>query len=90
MHICPNCQAVTHRSHVRNRWERLRKRITRKRPYRCHNCEWRGWGEDPGPKFTDHAPEWSPALHNSKSPAAGRRAGFDLEQIDASDRRSPS
>jgi hypothetical protein len=30
-------------SHTRNRWERFRRDITSKRPYRCRACQWRGW-----------------------------------------------
>jgi hypothetical protein len=31
------------RSKTRSALERLRRRFTRKRPYRCHACNWRGW-----------------------------------------------
>jgi hypothetical protein len=86
MHSCPKCTSVLHRSHVRNGWERLRKRITRRRPYRCHNCEWRGWGGDPA----DHAAENNPDPSIAHGLAAGSRADFDLEQIDAWDRRPSS
>ena len=41
---CPNCNSKDLRlSHTRNRWERFRRDITGKRPYRCRACQWRGW-----------------------------------------------
>src|SRR5688572_7983007 len=49
---CPNCKSKDLRlSHTRSRWERWRRDITGKRPYRCRACQWRGWknaglGED--------------------------------------------
>lgn len=41
---CPDCKSKNlRRSRSRNRWERWRKAITDKRPYRCQSCQWRGW-----------------------------------------------
>jgi len=41
---CPKCHSTNlRRSRTRNRWERWRKEITGKRPYRCRACQWRGW-----------------------------------------------
>jgi UDP-GlcNAc:undecaprenyl-phosphate/decaprenyl-phosphate GlcNAc-1-phosphate transferase len=41
---CPSCGSYTLcRSHVRKLTERLRKRLTDKRLYRCETCGWRGW-----------------------------------------------
>ena len=41
---CPECKSKSlRRSRTRNRWERWRKQITDKRPYRCRSCQWRGW-----------------------------------------------
>lgn len=41
---CPKCHSTSlRRSPTRNRWERWRKEITGKRPYRCRACQWRGW-----------------------------------------------
>ncbi|MBI4888122.1 MAG: hypothetical protein HY824_13590 [Acidobacteria bacterium] len=41
---CPKCHSQDlRRSRTRNRWERWRRDITGKRPYRCRACEWRGW-----------------------------------------------
>ena len=54
MDICPKCASEdVHRSHTRSTWESWRKTITGKRPYRCHACEWRGWGPDFGARFGD-------------------------------------
>ena len=44
MSRCPKCSKENvHRSRTRNWWERWRKEITGKRPYRCSSCNWRGW-----------------------------------------------
>ena len=44
MSHCPSCQSDNiRRSRTRSRWERWRKEITGKRPYRCRACNWRGW-----------------------------------------------
>lgn len=44
MSQCPKCHSKNlRRSRTRNRWERWRKEITSKRPYRCRACQWRGW-----------------------------------------------
>lgn len=41
---CPKCNSEgARRSRTRGRWERWRKEITGRRPYRCHRCNWRGW-----------------------------------------------
>ena len=39
---CPRCDAVTERL-PRSPYERLLKLFTRRRPYRCSRCRWRGW-----------------------------------------------
>ena len=42
--VCPKCDSEEyHRSHPRNSYEKLRKAILRQRPYRCHECAYRGW-----------------------------------------------
>jgi predicted RNA-binding Zn-ribbon protein involved in translation (DUF1610 family) len=54
MHQCPSCGSERiHRSRTRSIWERSRKVLTSKRPYRCRACGWRGWGLDPGPQYGD-------------------------------------
>ena len=41
---CPNCgQHDYHKSHIKNIVERIRKYILHQRPYRCHDCNYRGW-----------------------------------------------
>ncbi len=41
---CPKCgEFVLYRSRARTLGESLKKRLTSKRPYRCHRCGWRGW-----------------------------------------------
>jgi UDP-GlcNAc:undecaprenyl-phosphate GlcNAc-1-phosphate transferase len=41
---CPGCgSSRLHRSHVRKLSERVRKRLTEKRLFRCDECGWRGW-----------------------------------------------
>jgi hypothetical protein len=44
---CPGCGGHNvHHSRLRTHIERLRSRLTRRVPYRCHTCEWRGWRRD--------------------------------------------
>ncbi len=41
---CPTCGSQhLHRSHSRKMVERMRKRLTEKRLFRCEECGWRGW-----------------------------------------------
>jgi hypothetical protein len=41
---CPRCQSAhVHRSRLRL-YERPFKLVTSRRPHRCHDCGWRGWG----------------------------------------------
>jgi hypothetical protein len=41
---CPSCgKAPLRHSRTRSWFERLRRRITGRVPYRCHACNWRGW-----------------------------------------------
>ncbi|NOY05507.1 MAG: transposase [Chlorobi bacterium] len=41
---CPACGSSSlFRSHSKNLTERVRKKLTSQRLYRCHSCEWRGW-----------------------------------------------
>jgi hypothetical protein len=43
---CHRCGSSNlRRSRARNILEQLRKSRTQKRPYRCHDCDWRGWLE---------------------------------------------
>lgn len=44
MSLCPKCKSGNiRRSRTRSRWERWRKEITGRRPFRCRACNWRGW-----------------------------------------------
>ena len=48
MHNCPVCgSSRIVRSRTRVGLERVRRKLTSKRPYRCFNCKWRGWMADP-------------------------------------------
>lgn len=40
---CPRCRGPVYRSHARSFVERLRKRFSAQRPFRCGRCDWRGW-----------------------------------------------
>ncbi|HVZ19508.1 MAG TPA: hypothetical protein VG871_00520 [Vicinamibacterales bacterium] len=41
---CPACGAHdVHHSRFRSLLERLRFNLTGRVPYRCHQCDWRGW-----------------------------------------------
>lgn len=45
--LCPKCNAeALHRSHAHSTLEEKRKQLSHKRPYRCHECQWRGWLEE--------------------------------------------
>jgi hypothetical protein len=49
---CRNCGSESiHASRTRTNWERIRRQWTGKRPYRCHTCQWRGWGVETEPRF---------------------------------------
>lgn len=41
---CPKCGAYKyHSSNFKSSWERIRKCILHQKPYRCHECSYRGW-----------------------------------------------
>ncbi len=45
--LCPKCNAeALHRSHAHSHLEEKRKQLSSKRPFRCHECGWRGWLEE--------------------------------------------
>jgi uncharacterized protein with PIN domain len=47
--VCPKCKSNrVHRSKVSGALGRLRNRLTRKVPFRCSTCGWRGWGANRG------------------------------------------
>jgi predicted RNA-binding Zn-ribbon protein involved in translation (DUF1610 family) len=67
--ICPKCTTpALLRSHAQSRFEQKRKQVTGKRPWRCHNCGWRGWFEEAALQY--------PA--NAKSPLPPEIAGADV------------
>jgi FlaA1/EpsC-like NDP-sugar epimerase len=42
--LCPSCKALAlRRSKARTVAERVRRRISVQRPFRCSQCDWRGW-----------------------------------------------
>lgn len=45
--LCPNCGEITYRSHSRNFRESVVKNVSPLRPYRCHDCGWRGYAAPP-------------------------------------------
>jgi DNA-directed RNA polymerase subunit RPC12/RpoP len=53
MNHCLKCHSdKVHPSRSRSKWDKWRRRITGKRPYRCPHCGWRGWAPDSGPHFS--------------------------------------
>jgi predicted RNA-binding Zn-ribbon protein involved in translation (DUF1610 family) len=44
---CPECgQESLHHSRPRSLAERIRLLLTRRVPWQCHDCGWRGWRRD--------------------------------------------
>jgi hypothetical protein len=57
MVTCPKCASQqTCRSRARSFRERVRKRFTKKRLYRCRDCDWRGWVVPT--VVQGHSPDW--------------------------------
>lgn len=53
MDVCPACESPrVFRSRTRTALERLRRQFTMKRPFRCHACNWRGWGTETERSFS--------------------------------------
>jgi len=49
MEKCPKCQSKrVRRSRTRPGLERVRRTLTGKAPFRCQDCNWRGWAFDFG------------------------------------------
>ena len=41
---CPKCEnAEYYQSRMKSAFEKARRAILKKRPYRCHSCNYRGW-----------------------------------------------
>ena len=76
------------RSPTRNRWERWRKEITGKRPYRCRACQWRGWQQigiledDVGSLKTRAEPPEPPNLRGTIFARPDPRHQFDVKDLD--------
>ena len=87
---CRKCGSKTQRSRVRGVWERVRKHLTYRRPYRCHNCEWRGWAEGWDRKFADLELDTKTAENAAGSRAINDRIEADLAGVNAGDRRRSS
>jgi UDP-GlcNAc:undecaprenyl-phosphate/decaprenyl-phosphate GlcNAc-1-phosphate transferase len=74
---CPSCSSYTlHRSHVKKLSERVRKRMTDKRLFRCESCGWRGWTQTLDTALLD------PRANTSTGPAHGRLPAVEgVEQM---------
>lgn len=87
MSHCPKCNSRDlRRSQTRSRWERWRKEITGKRPYRCRVCQWRGWrrlgiGDDEATPLRSKAPD-PPNLRGTLLARSEPRAVVDLKDLD--------
>lgn len=78
MKHCPHCQSTNVRhSRAKSLWEKWRQRILFKRPFRCRSCNWRGWGAEVGPTFSERA--------TKRSVRAMEPSRLDLVQLDAFD-----
>ena len=89
MSHCPSCHSRTiHRSRTRGRWERWRKEITGKRPYRCRACDWRGWlesgarGQDATKLFDRSTAPDPPNLGGTSLARSDQREEVDLKALD--------
>jgi len=56
---CPRCFRTLHRSHARSLPERVKKKLSPQRLFRCDDCGWRGWLIPL--QFGDHEPVDVPA-----------------------------
>ena len=87
MSHCPLCKSDNiRRSRTRSRWERWRKEITGKRPYRCRECSWRGWlpvglGDTLEARSRRDAPD-PPNLRGTLLARSNPRLTFDVKQLD--------
>lgn len=86
---CPKCKSHDiRRSPTRSRWERWRKEITRKRPYRCRACQWRGWlpiglgdGEQARAQSRSTVPD-PPNLHGTVLARQDAPLRMDFKELD--------
>lgn len=89
MSHCPKCKSENlRRSRTRSRWERWRKEITGRRPYRCRACNWRGWlpiGVADTVEAREQARRKAADPPNLRGTALARtdpRLTFDVKQLD--------
>ena len=88
MFQCPKCNSTNvRRSRTRSRWERWRKEITSKRPYRCRACNWRGWLRpgiipDSDQASRRRAPTEPPNLRGTLLARTEKRPTIDLKKLD--------
>ena len=61
--ICPKCgEAALHRSRSKTAIEKIKRRYTFKRQFRCQKCGWRGWYEETRLRYPIPAAENAPPL----------------------------
>jgi len=100
MHKCPKCHsAALHRSRSKSKWEAWRKHVTGKRPYRCSECKWRGWGPNELVSSMDAfsraaaeralAPDPPNLMASGLGPSA-KRPAIDFDRLDAFDQPAGS
>lgn len=88
MSHCPHCKSDNiRRSRTRSRWERLRKEITRRRPYRCRECNWRGWmpiglGDMLDAKAQAREAADPPNLRGTALARSNPQLSFDVKRLD--------
>ena len=88
MFHCPKCHSENvRRSRTRSRWERWRKEITSKRPYRCRACNWRGWLRagiipDSDRSGRRRTPSEAPNLRGTRLARTEKRPTIDLKKLD--------
>ena len=76
---CPSCGSTrVYPSRLRNLLERIRQEMTGKQPYRCHNCEWRGWCTVPAHAEGPNAQPEDLRTGRSAAPVSQK----DLDQLD--------
>jgi hypothetical protein len=92
MNVCPICHSgVVNRSRSRGWWEKCRKAVTGKRPFRCGACAWRGWSVDLGQETglrSDAPPPEPSGLAATGFARDDRRRDVDFDAIDAFEGRA--
>jgi len=78
---CPSCASYyVRRSHTRF-WERPFRLLSRRVPFRCHTCRWRGWRK----------PDWlSDAVTTEPDDPAATSGTTDREEAPVSAAHSPA